>query len=109
MQKIDKNIDALLESLNGIQRANAPDFFHTRLIAKLERDQPSTKSRTWGFILKPLPALAVLGCLIALNIYTLTAMMGNTSRSSATQQEGIMSFASEYDLYNSTDVTNKTD
>lgn len=108
MQTTQKNIDQLLESLDGMQKASAPDFFHTRLMAKLEKNQLRSKPSVWGFMLKPLPVLAMLGCLIVLNIYTLNTMMNNKSQSSATQQEGIMSFASEYDLYNTVDITDKT-
>lgn len=109
MQTTKKNIDQLLESFDGMQRASAPDFFHTRLIAKLERDQPGTKPRAWRLILKPLPMLAVLGCLIALNIYTLSIMVTNKTESTTSEQGGIMSFASEYDLYNTAGLTDKTE
>ena len=109
MQTTQKNIDQLLESFDGIQKASAPDFFHTRLMAKLERDQANTKSSAWGFMLKPLPVLAVLGCLIALNIYTLSTMVTGKTQSTTSEQGGIMSFASEYDLYNTADVTDKTE
>jgi hypothetical protein len=107
MRTTQKNIDQLLESFDGIQKASAPDFFHTRLMAKLERDQPNQKSTAWGGMLKPLPILAVLGCLIALNIYTLSTMVKGETQLSTSQQGGIVSFASEYDLYNTADVTDK--
>ena len=95
-----------LDSVTQIQRAAAPDFFQTRLMARLKKEILPEQSSVWKMTLKPLPALAFLTCLVVLNLYTLSNFLVPQEKSVEQQEATITGFANEYDLYNTVDVNN---
>jgi len=94
-----------LDSLQKIERAKAPDFFQTRLMARLEKEVLPQQFPLWQRVLKPVPVLALLGCLVILNLYTLGDMFFNKTIPEK-QEENIAGFASEYNLFNTVDADN---
>ncbi len=62
----EKRIQSIMESIGGIQPAVAPDFFYTRLRAKM---QPAEKKTI--FILRPAFITATLTLLLIVNIVSL--------------------------------------
>ncbi len=95
MHKEDNNrIKKILDSLDGIQGAAAPDFFYTRLKARMQNEllgQPS------AFIkLRPVLAAASLIAFLIINISTLrqlTHMQPEKNRKAT-----IETFAAAYNL-----------
>jgi len=63
--KQKEEIDSILNSLDGLQKAGPGDFFFTRVQARLEKEETSLWGRVAGFITKPAVALATL-CVICL-------------------------------------------
>lgn len=84
MQQSNKNIDNILSSLNGIRRAQARPFMHTRVLAKMQEEN-SFWGRSVSFLGKPLVAICCLAFVVTANVYTVL----NTD--SSTEQEPVSS------------------
>ncbi len=61
----NRNIEDLLSSLDGSQRASAPDFFYTRLKARMEKGLNKDARRSW--VLRPVYVLAGFALLLIVN------------------------------------------
>ena len=92
-------VSSIMESLGGMQPAVAPDFFYTRLRAKMER--PVAEKKTF-FILRPAFITATLAVLLIANVISLlqTDKLPKQEPSSVVQGKPatIESFATAYDI-----------
>ncbi len=61
-----KRPDELLKSIEAIQRAPAPDFFYTRLKARMEKQEHS--ARSGSVILRPAFIISGLVLLVLFNV-----------------------------------------
>lgn len=69
MNRSENKIDEILNSLDGIKRAEARPFMYTRVMARLQEDDvKSIWGRTVAFIARPVVALACLTAVIATNV-----------------------------------------
>ena len=95
MNKQDK-IEQILQSLDANQRVPAPDFFYTRLKARMEREfSDGKKNKAW--ILRPAYALVVLVMVLVLN--ALVILKGSEATEiNSTDSETAQSIAAEYSL-----------
>ncbi len=64
---IDHKVEEALESLQGIRRAETAPFMHTRVMARLQKEDSSAWSKAAYFIARPVVALATLCAVIAFN------------------------------------------
>jgi hypothetical protein len=62
----DNKINHIFNSLDGSQRARIPDFFYTRLKARMDNELNKGVSRSWSF--RPVYALGGLALLLAVNV-----------------------------------------
>ena len=95
MSQDNKKIEDILNSLHNINRAEAPQFFYTRLKARMENELLQ-KPRP-SFLLRPAFLTASLVIIFAINIITLKQSYrheGSEKRESAT----IENFADYYNL-----------
>jgi len=97
--KRNDKIDEILSSLDGAGRIPAPDFFYTRLKAKMERVSEPARQQSW--ILKP--AYIIAGLLLVLALNTMAVLRNsndsNTDLASNNDIESVQqSIASEYRL-----------
>lgn len=87
-------VEAALDSITGMRRAEAPPFLHTRVAAKLE-----TAGSHDGFrsvVSRPVFSIVTLVLLVAFNV---TALLAYVKKSAVTAKpDSIQSFAKEYDL-----------
>jgi hypothetical protein len=68
--------DAALQSLDGMQRAEAPPFLHTRIEAALRSEaEPARGVMAW--LLKPAVVLAGLALIVGLNAWLISGGAGN--------------------------------
>lgn len=100
----EKQIDDILQSLDGMQRAELQPFFYTRLQAKLENR--GTERNTWAWVSKPVFSFATLLLLLVLNIVAISSYLGS-KKVVAQTATGIENFAKEYDLDGSSAYTDK--
>lgn len=102
----DEQIENILGSLNGINRAEAPPFFYTRLQGRLQKEKHSSAiEQILGFITQPIFALTTLSLFVFLNIYAINTVVRQKKQSIMGQTNtdaSIQSFAQEYDLSVST-------
>lgn len=88
-------VDEHLQSLSGMQEATTDDFFYTRLMARMERNNPDT---TWNFPLKPVWIVGTLFVLLAFNGYMLLQEnRGSRQSTAAINSSPLQQFASSYD------------
>ena len=92
-----RNTNDILNSINGLKRAEAPNHFYAGIRAKMQRQLPEP-NRT-GFILRPAFITSVLFIFLLTNITVLTL---NNRQEKKTEQtansSGVQAFAQEYHL-----------
>ena len=91
----NNKIEQILNSLDGNQRAAAPDFFSTRLKARMEREH-ETHSKPWIF--RPAYALATLVVALVINIAIILKGEQATDSNNISDTETVQSIAAEYSL-----------
>jgi hypothetical protein len=94
----NKRMEELLGSLDGAKRAEAPDFFYTRLRARLEKELTKNVKRDW--ILKPVYIVTTLLLVISINVFVFLRGRDETPTNAiADNNESVQqSIASEYSL-----------
>ena len=93
----NKKMEEILNSLDGCQRVPAPDFFYTRLKAKMEKGLEPASPRSW--ILRPVFVIAAL--LVVLLINAVVVFDNDNSsfiENASFDTETIQSIAAEYRL-----------
>lgn len=99
----NNNIEDILNSLDNSQRAAAPDFFYTRLVARMERVLP-VKTNT-GWRLKPVYVIGALLMVLAVNAVVLLKGQSETGNFTADNDESVQqSIAAEYSLNDNNSV-----
>ncbi len=96
MEKKNKE-EQLLKSLDGIQKAPAPDFFYAKLRAKMEANIAAEKPGL--FILRPAYLTSLLGIFLLVNIITFIQLQQSTRIKAVTKKENVAtieSFAADY-------------
>lgn len=94
----NNRIEQILNSLNGNQRAEVPEFFYTRLKARMERElgQENINNKFW--ILRPAYALVTLVVVLVINIAVILNGEQATDNNSNGDTETAQSIAAEYSL-----------
>jgi hypothetical protein len=99
-----KEIETIINSLEGMQKASPGDFFFTRVQAKLQKEEISLWGRIASFITKPTVALATLCLIFLLNAAALfyqssssTSMVDQVEQSSADDYNTTLAANSYYD------------
>jgi len=100
MEEKDINrTDRILNSLDGIRKAGAPDFFYTRLTGRMQEEiEPKRKP---FFLLRPAFAAAALFIVLVINLFSLTRLKTDTEQGVAAKPDKpatIESFAKAYDM-----------
>lgn len=106
MQTIHQHTNDFLNSLDKMERAKAPDFFQTRLMARLDKELLPKNVPVWQQVLKPVPVLALLCCLVVLNLFTLGDMFFNKNVPVQKEEASMAGFMNEYNLNSSVDINN---
>ncbi len=88
------NTNDIINSLDGMKRAEAPGFFYAGIRAKMERGQ---KIERQMFSLKPVFITLVLFIFLVANLSVLSGLRKKETNS-APGGPGIESFAKEYNL-----------
>lgn len=90
----NKKIEDILASLDGVGRVSAPDFFYTRLKARMEKELVAEPKRSW--ILKPVFAFSALILILAVNAVLIFSEAKPAT--SITETDYIQSAASAYSI-----------
>ena len=93
--KRNNRIEEVLSSLDGSKRSAAPDFFYTRLRARMQRELTKNNSRNWQ--LRPVYIVSALFLVIAINLFVF--LRGQNETTTADNNESVQqSIAAEYSL-----------
>ena len=93
--EMNRRSEEILNSLDGVRRATAPDFFYSRLRARMEREiLPSGKS---GWALRPVYALIALFVVLLINAaIVFKSSTNNENNIAATDTDSLQLLATEY-------------
>lgn len=92
-----EEIERILQSIDGISRAEMPPFFYTRLQAKLDK-RIAAPNHFWMVLTKPAISLVTLSLLVILNIAMISNYIQSSKKAVTQQSTGIEKFAQEYGL-----------
>lgn len=97
-KETNRKVEEILDSLNGVKRISTPDFFYTRLKARLDKGMEPRRSA--NPVLRPAYAIGILALIITFNVISLikhdkTAM---PTASAPSDSENTQSIASAYQL-----------
>ncbi len=98
---INEEIEAILKSLDGMQQAEVPPFFYTRLQARWQRQaQPTWLQQVFSTTKKLVFAFSTLLLFVILNITTINMLLRDKKLVTEhnAQNSKIESFASDYNL-----------
>ena len=80
------NIDEILNSLDGIQRAEPQPFLFTRIMGRMRKEEKTADQVIYRLITRPALALAI-GCFfIGLNTYFIVDRLENSNQASDNSQ-----------------------
>ena len=94
----NKRIEEILSGLDGVQRASAPEFFYTRLKARMEKGfEPAVPRKR---LLYPVYALAAVILIMFINAAILVTKQNSAGSDTASlnETETLQSIAAEYNI-----------
>ena len=90
----NSRIDAVLNSLEGMQRAKAPDFLYTRLRGRMEQEFDQG-GRLGRWLTRPVLALTIAAIILIINATTVLKMWESNTASNSYVESG-QQVAAEY-------------
>lgn len=72
----NKKIEDVLNSLGGMRRAKAPDFFYTRLKARMEGEMDLAGGTIGRLLTRPALALSLAVIILAMNVTVIMQLWG---------------------------------
>jgi hypothetical protein len=97
-KNIPQEVEKTLESLEGIQRAEANPFLFTRIKAKMQRQQDNVWEKVFFFINRPAIAIAVVLLVMGINMLAVWGSGANESLATDTGSANVSEIANEYNL-----------
>ena len=89
-------IDDILNSLDGCTQATAPDFFYTRLKARMEKEVAPATRTSW--MLRPAYAFAGMAIILLINVLAVFNQPATEDNTVSVEVDTFQSLASEYRL-----------
>ena len=93
---IEKDIEAVLGSMDGAGRATPDEFFYTRLQARLQQEKPGMLERLTAFIARPSVAITGIALILLINGVAMVKQWYTTPVK--VEQASLQAFADEYNL-----------
>ncbi len=105
----NSQIEATLQSFDGITRAETPPFFYTRLQAKINNpSSPTWWQQLFTAVAKPAFSAMILSLFLALNIQAITMVVKDKKQPITTATNPtLQGFAQEYNFSMATIYTDK--
>ncbi|MFT5885341.1 MAG: hypothetical protein ACI9IP_001801 [Arcticibacterium sp.] len=94
--RLNEEVQKTLNSLENVEAASAPDFFYTRLKARMENELSIQKS-SFSWILKPAFVVPTLALVLAINVLTVRQFLKNDN-SEVSSINAEQAFMTEYNL-----------
>lgn len=97
---LNSKTEEILNSLDYMHKAAAPDFFYTRLLGRMQNRLDNSKKSI--FLLRPAFLTAALSIVLLVNIIALQKMNVQQKGVTTTNKATIESFADAYNLNSTT-------
>lgn len=72
-KKIQEQVEQAMNSLDNMKRAEAPPFFYTRLMARLDSTEATIWNRSMNFLSRPAVSLGLLFLFLVMNGYLIVS------------------------------------
>ena len=105
-QYTEQEMEAILNSLDGVEKASPTPFLYTRLMARMQESDDNIWSRILQFITKPVFAVGITLVFLLINAYIL---LNQYSSSVEQAEESTQTLALEYTSLTSTIYDNNTE
>ena len=105
-QYTDHEIEAILNSFDGVEKASPTPFLFTRVMARMHDSDDNIWSRILQFITKPAFALGIALVFLMINMYILLNQYSGTVEQA---EESTQTLALEYTSLTSTIYDNNTE
>lgn len=92
----ENRIDEILNSLDGCTQATVPDFFYTRLKARMAKEAGPAARTSW--MLRPAYAFAGMAIILLINVLAVFNQPRTEDNTAASEVDTFQSLASEYRL-----------
>jgi hypothetical protein len=92
---IDAKIERALEGLDGIQRAAAQPWLHSRVMGRLQREEKTVWESIGSFLSKPAVAMAGLTTILVLNLFVLFKQNSLQDATGVASSQGVQMTDSE--------------
>ena len=99
----ENKINEILNSLDGCTQATAPDFFYTRLKARMEKEAAPAARTFWP--LRPAYAFAGMALILLVNILAVYNKSTADENVATVETDSFQSLASEYRLNESGSIS----
>lgn len=99
MEKINKKIEEIMDSLQEIQKAKPRPFFFTRLEARM-KNHKSSWEKISSFVSQPVVAFACICLIIIINLAVIFSSANSQNRTD--EQSNEIATTDEYNLVSST-------
>jgi hypothetical protein len=97
IQDINREVDKVLDSLDGSVKASPRPFFYTRVMARLQQDERLFWNKALIFLSRPSIAIATIFLAIGINAFVFYDSRREPSQPTAEEEQV---FASDYNLAN---------
>lgn len=101
-KETNKKTEEILNSLNGVRKASVPDFFYTRLkarmLARLEGGEKELGGQNKRWIIRPAFAFAALALVLLLNTFVVFQKNETGNELPGDNTDIAQSFATDYSL-----------
>jgi len=105
-QYTEQEMEAILNSFDGVEKASPTPFLYTRLMARMQESDDNIWSRILQFITKPVFAVGITLVFLLINAYIL---LNQYSSSVEQAEESTQTLALEYTSLTSTIYDNNTE
>ncbi len=102
----EQELEAILNSFDGIEKANPAPFLYTRLMARMKAEDDNVWSRIFQFITRPVFAVGIALVFLLINIYIL---LNQFSGSGEQTEDSTQIVALEYNSLTSTIYDNNAE
>jgi hypothetical protein len=102
----ENDIEATLQSFDGMQRATAPPFFFTRVQARIEKQ--SAVNGFWYFLSRPMVTVITLSVLLLMNVGVVSHFLQSEKQTTEQVPSERENFAKEFGLNSTSSYYDKT-
>jgi ABC-type uncharacterized transport system permease subunit len=102
----ENDIEATLQSFDGMQQATVPPFFFTRLQARI--DKQSAEKGFWNYLSRPIVTVITVSVLLVLNVGVVSLFLQSEKQTTEKVTSDRENFAQEFGLNSTSSYYDKT-